>query len=142
MGAMVETEVQKGLILPRSPEEMATSIRSYFVAKQDGVQDNTIVGFCALHIYSPILGEVRSLVVDGKYRRQGIAKKLVNAVLAEGKALGLQECLVLTYCDDLFKQLGFEVIEKSLLPNHKIWADCIKCKHFPICDEIALLKKL
>ncbi|PAF47704.1 GNAT family N-acetyltransferase [Helicobacter sp. 12S02232-10] len=138
MCAMVAEEVQKGLILPRSPEEMATSIRSYFIAKQS----ENIVGFCALHIYSPTLGEVRSLVVNERYRRQGIARKLVDSVLSEGGTLGLKEFLVLTYCDGLFRKLGFEVIEKSLLPDHKIWADCIKCKRFPICEEIALLKKL
>ena len=26
--------------------------------------------------------------------------------------------------------------------NHKIWADCIKCIHFPVCNEIALVYKL
>ncbi|PAF46705.1 GNAT family N-acetyltransferase [Helicobacter sp. 12S02634-8] len=138
MCALVEKEVQKGLILPRSPEEMANSIRSYCVAKLDG----KIVGFCALHIYSPSLAEVRSLVVGEPYRGQGIASALVSSVCQEGEALGVKEFLVLTYRERLFKKLGFEVIEKSSLPDHKIWADCIKCKHFPICDEIALLKKL
>ncbi|PAF42069.1 N-acetyltransferase [Helicobacter sp. 11S03491-1] len=137
MHALVQQEVRKGFILPRSAEEMATSVRSYFIAKD---QDK-IIGFCALHIYSPILAEVRSLVVDENYRKQGIASKLVAEVLQEGEFLGITEFLVLTYHDKLFKKLGFEVIEKSLLPNHKIWADCIACKHFPICEEIALLKK-
>jgi len=33
-------------------------------------------------------------------------------------------------------------IDKKDLSNQKIWADCIKCKHFPVCDEIALIKKM
>ena len=33
-------------------------------------------------------------------------------------------------------------IQKELLPEHKIWADCIKCKHFPICNEVSLIKNL
>ena len=31
---------------------------------------------------------------------------------------------------------------KESLPEHKIWADCIKCIHFPVCNEIALVYKL
>ncbi|PHQ55600.1 MAG: GNAT family N-acetyltransferase, partial [Sulfurimonas sp.] len=33
-------------------------------------------------------------------------------------------------------------IPKESLPEHKIWADCIKCKHFPICNEVSLIKTL
>ena len=32
--------------------------------------------------------------------------------------------------------------KKVSIPDTKIWLDCIKCKHFPICDEVALLLKL
>ena len=78
---------------------------------------------------------MRSLVVKDTYRAQGLGSKLVCEAVEEGKKLGLKEILTLTYRAHLFQRLGFVIIEKSFLPNHKIWADCIKCKHFPICDE-------
>ena len=56
--------------------------------------------------------------------------------------LSLEEVLSLTYQKKLFEDLGFKEISKESLPEHKIWADCIRCKHFPVCDEIALLYKL
>ena len=37
-----------------------------------------------------------------------------------------------------FEKLGFNEIDKETIPEHKIWADCVKCKHFPVCNEIAL----
>lgn len=138
MIALVEPEVKKGVILPRSQEEMANTIRSYYVAKAEG----RIVGFCALHIYSPSLAEVRSLIVKEEYRSNGIGKGLVELLLEEGKRLGIEEVLVLTYQERFFKALGFSVIEKEEIPNPKIWTDCIKCKHFPKCNEIALLKRI
>ncbi|RDU72187.1 N-acetyltransferase [Helicobacter brantae] len=138
MIALVEPEVKKGVILPRSQEEMANTIRSYYVAKVEG----RIVGFCALHIYSPSLAEVRSLIVKEEYRSNGIGKGLVELLLEEGKRLGIEEVLVLTYQERFFKALGFSVIEKEEIPNPKIWTDCIKCKHFPKCNEIALLKRI
>lgn len=138
MIALVAPEIERGIILPRSAEEMANTIRSYFIAKKNG----KIIGFCALHIYSPLLAEVRSLIVKEEFRSQGVGKKLVSLILEEGSRLGIKEVLTLTYQDRFFKSLGFSVIEKEEIPNPKIWADCIKCKHFPKCNEIALLKKI
>lgn len=138
MIALVAPEIHKGVILPRSAEEMANTIRSYYIAKEG----DEIVGFCALHIYSPTLAEVRSLIVKEDFRSQGVGKNLVSLLLDEGKKLGIEEVLVLTYQEVFFKSLGFVVIEKEEIPNPKIWTDCIKCKHFPKCNEIALLKKI
>lgn len=138
MLALVEPEVKRGNILPRSEEEVANAIRSYILARNA----EEIVGFCSLYIYTPRLAEVRSLIVSEKYQGQGLGSKLVSLVLDEGKDLGVCDFLVLTYRESMFKKLGFEVIEKTQIPNQKIWADCIKCKHFPKCDEIALFKQV
>lgn len=135
---LVEPEIKKGVILHRSADEIANTIRSYFVAKDEG----KIIGFCALHIYSQTLAEVRSLIVASSHQKQGVGRGLLELILKEGKELGIQEVISLTYQVEFFKKIGFEIIDKSLIPNHKIWSDCIKCKRFPICDEIALLKKL
>ncbi|WP_394997514.1 N-acetyltransferase [uncultured Helicobacter sp.] len=138
MRALVSDEVRRGVILERSEEEMANAIRSYHIVRDEG----EIVGFCALYVYSPTLGELRSLIVRESHRGRGIASVLIESIKAEAKSLGLSEVLVLTYREKLFEKLGFVIIDKTLLPNHKIWADCIKCKHFPICDEIALIAKV
>jgi len=49
---------------------------------------------------------------------------------------------VLTYLADFFKKIGFVEIPKESIPEHKIWADCIKCIHFPVCNEISLVYRL
>jgi amino-acid N-acetyltransferase len=117
---------------------MATTIRSYTVV----YDKNELVGFVALHIHSITLAEIRSLVVKDSYRGQGIGKKLIQSCINEGKDIQLEELLVLTYKQSLFEKFGFNVIEKASIPDTKIWADCIKCKHFPICDEISLTLKI
>jgi len=138
MQDMVAQEVKEGIILPRSDDEVATNIRSYVVAK-DG---DEIVGYGALHIHSHKLGEIRSLIVSRERRGEGIGEKIVEYALSEAKSLGLSEVLVLTYIPDFFKKLGFEEIEKETIPEHKIWADCIKCIHFPNCNEISLIYEI
>lgn len=135
---LVNPEVQKGIILYRSSEEIANTIRSYTLAKEEG----KIIGFCALYIYSKDLAEVRSLIVAPTYQKRGVGRGLVEAILKEGREIGVEKVLSLTYQVEFFKKMGFEIIAKELIPDHKIWTDCIKCKRFPVCDEIALLKKL
>ncbi len=138
MQALVTPEVDKGIILLRSPDEMATNIRSYILAKEDGV----LVGFGALHIHTIELAEVRSLVVKEGLRGKGVGKSIVQALIDEGRDLGIKKAFTLTYQRLFFEALGFSEIPKEALPAHKIWADCIKCKHFPICNEIALIKAI
>ena len=134
MQLLVKKEIESGTILDRTPDEMSTTIRSYTCVKIDGL----LVGFVALHIYSTKLAEVRSLIVKENYRGMNIGKQLVEHCIAEAKKLEINEILALTYNRIFFEKLGFKEINKELLPDHKIWADCIKCIHFPVCNETAL----
>jgi len=139
MQLLVAKDVKSGVILPRSNDEIATNIRSYVVAK-DGVK---IIGYTALHIHSTRLAEIRSLIVDENYRGQNIGKQMVEFCLNEAKYIGVSEdVLALTYVPEFFKKLNFVEIEKSQIPEHKIWADCIKCIHFPVCNEVAVVFKV
>ncbi len=138
MQQLVAPEIESGVILPRSNDEIATNIRSYWTAR-DG---DKIVGFCALHIHSPKLAELRSMIIDQHYRGRNIGTELVEKACEEGRRLGLAEVLALTYQQRFFERLGFVEIPKESIPEHKIWADCIKCKHFPVCNEVSLIKML
>ncbi len=135
MQAMVLPEVMSGVILFRSDDEVATNIRSYILA----LDDDKVIGYVALHIHAPNLAEVRSLIVDSDYRGKKIGATLVTQTIKEAKELGIKQLFTLTYQKDFFEKLHFKEIPKESLPEHKIWADCVKCKHFPICDEIALI---
>ena len=138
MQELVKNEVDKGIILFRSADEMATTIRSYTLA----TCDNKILGFAALHIHNPKLAEIRSLIIDENSRGKKIGANLIKTMLEEGRLLGVSEVLALTYRAEFFKKLGFVEIPKESIPESKIWADCIKCKHFPICDEVSLIINL
>ena len=135
MQELVVEEVKKGTILFRSSDEIATNIRSYVLAKQG----SDIVGFGALHFHAFNLGEIRSLIVSDGSRGKGIGKGMVQHMLEEGKNLDVNKVFTLTYQQSFFESIGFNEIPKESLPAHKIWADCIKCKHFPVCDEVALI---
>ncbi len=138
MQTLVEPEVVSGVILKRDNDEVATNIRSYQLA----FYKEKLVGFCALHIHTTTLAEVRSLIVDDSARGSGIGSELIRLALKEAKELGLKEVLSLTYQQAFFEHLDFKEIPKESLPEHKIWADCINCKHFPICNEVSLIHSI
>ena len=138
MQEIVQPEIENGVILPRSDDEIATNIRSYTLVVKDG----ECIGFAALHIHTAYLAEIRSLIVKEDHRGEKIGEGLVLQLLDEAHSLGVQKVLALTYKQSFFERLGFVEIPKESLPEHKIWADCIKCKHFPVCNEISLIKIL
>ena len=139
MQSLVADEVKEGVILQRSDDEVATNIRSYVLAKEE----EKLVGYTALHIHSPRLAEIRSLIVSKDYRRKHIGRRLVEFTLKEAKELGVsEEVLVLTYLSAFFEKMGFLEISKESIPEHKIWTDCIKCIHFPVCNEVSLVYKI
>ena len=138
MQSLVEQEVKEGVILKRSDDEVATNIRSYILA----FKDSELLGYGALHIHSPTLSEIRSLIVAPNARGLGVGKKIVEYCKEEAKELGLKEILVLTYIAEFFKKLDFVEIDKEKIPEHKIWLDCVKCIHFPVCNEISLIHKI
>jgi amino-acid N-acetyltransferase len=125
--------VKDGLVLSRSLMDIFESIRDFYVFVEDG----QVVGAAALNICWEDLAEVRSLVVHKEAAGRGVGKYLVEACLSEARQLGIGRVFALTYQQVFFEKLGFEVLEKSELPQ-KIWGDCIKCAKFPDCDEIAL----
>lgn len=138
MQDLVRPEIESGVILERSNDEVATNIRSYTLA----FAGEELVGFVALHIHTMELAEIRSLIVKDGFRGERIGENLVSHAIEEGKFLGLRRVLSLTYKKSFFERIGFVEIPKESLPEHKIWADCIKCKYFPVCNEVSLIKDL
>jgi amino-acid N-acetyltransferase len=100
-----------GFLMKQIPD-----IKSFFVAEED----KTIVGCCALDIYSKKIAEVRSLAVLNKYRNKGVATELVNRCLEKAKQRGIYEVLAITSREKLFKRLGFGPFHKERLALLKI----------------------
>jgi len=138
MQKLIKPEVESGIILLRTDDEVATNIRSYTLA----FIDDELIGFCALHVHTTDLAEIRSLIVKENIRGQKIGEFLVLHCLDEAISLGIKRVLSLTYKASFFERIGFIEIPKEILPEQKIWADCIKCKHFPVCNEVSLIKTL
>ncbi|GAB6077411.1 N-acetyltransferase [Hydrogenobaculum acidophilum] len=134
---LINDYAKEGVLLPRSLSSIYENIRDFFVA----IDNEKVVGACALHIVWEDLAEIKSLAVIKDYIKKGIGKALVEKCLEEAAYYNIKTVFVLTYQVDFFKKMGFKLIQKETLP-HKIWGECINCSKFPSCDEIAMSKLL
>lgn len=134
---LVENYAAQGNLLPRSMSELYRHLRDFFVLEVDG----ELAGCGALEIFTEDLGEIRSLVVDDRFKNHGFGRLLVERLLDEARAIGLRRIMALTYVPAFFHKLGFRTVAKDTLPE-KVWGICVKCYKFNNCDEIAVLKEL
>jgi len=135
---------EDGKMLFRTFEEIEQCIADFLVFERN----NEIVGISSLKFGWDRLVEIRSLGVDPRYHRQGIATQIIRFSIE--RALLQDNCdtiFVLTYAVPLFNKFGFEIVDKIQLPQ-KVWNDCQACLHKDNCDETAMslsllsLKKL
>jgi amino-acid N-acetyltransferase len=134
MNKLVNHFAQRDLMLARPLGELYENIRDYYVYVENG----SIVGCAALHVFWKDLAEIKSIAVEEGHQNKGIGKQLIQKCLEEGKALGISRLFVLTYIPEFFERMGFKLIDKDLLP-HKIWTECVKCYKFPDCGEVSLV---
>ena len=130
--------VATGDLLPRSNYDLCRHIKEYVVAESP---DGAIVGCGSLKIYSGQLGEIAALAVLPAYQGAGLGRALAQAIIAEGRAAGLEELLALTRKPAFFLMLGFLPSERERFPL-KVWADCARCPRQNCCDEIAVVLAL
>ena len=132
------------LLVPRSLGSIVESIDRFFVAEADGEMAG-----CASYQIHPEIGapeaatvEVVSVAVKKVFRRRGIGRGLVEAVLARASAFAPREAVVLTFAPAFFGALGFSEVPKTKV-MHKLYTGCINCtKHMDpfTCPEIAMMR--
>lgn len=124
-------------MLPRTEFEMSEAIRDFTVVSLGG----DLLGCGALHFYSPTVGEIRSLAVHERAKTHGVGRRLVESLVEEALEYELDGVFAFTYVVEFFQKVGFQVVERGVLPL-KAWKDCLRCPKFQACDEIAMLRIL
>ncbi len=134
---LINSYAAKGIMLHRTEFELSENIRDFSVA----YAEDKLVGCGALHFYSPVMGEVRSLAVAPEERTHGIGMQIVESLVEEAEAYCLDALFAFTYVPGFFAKMGFQEVERGELPL-KAWKDCLRCSKFNSCDEIAVVRIL
>ncbi len=105
-------------------------LNNFVVAEE---KDGSWVGIAGLEVYDKG-GLLRSVAVGKQYRGLGHGRKLVDAILRNAKAKGVQTVYLLTdSADAYFKGLGFEAVDRE-----NIEADVKASPEFTECCETAI----
>ncbi len=134
---LINSYAAKGIMLPRTEFEMSEAIRDFSVV----TRGSELLGCGALHFYSPTIGEIRSLAVHEHAKTHGVGRRVVKALVQEAMNYELDALFAFTYVVEFFQKVGFQVVERGMLPL-KAWKDCLRCPKFQACDEIAVLRVL
>lgn len=130
---LLDAAATEGKVLPRALPELYENVRDFYVY----VDEQGLGGCVALHIDMLDLAEVRSLVVRENLRGQGVGGKLLQATLDEADGLDIARVYALTREERFFLKNGFRIVDKAELP-YKVFKDCMRCRLFPGCDEVAV----
>jgi amino-acid N-acetyltransferase len=134
---LINGYAKKGIMLPRTEFELSENIRDFSVV----TSGDRLMGCGALHFYTPGLAEIRSLAVDERAKTQGVGRRLVEGLVQEADEYSLSAVFAFTYVVDFFRKVGFQEVERGVLPL-KAWKDCLRCPKFQCCDEVAVLRVL
>ena len=135
--ALINNYAADGVMLGRTEFELSENMRDFAVA----IACEKIVGCGALHFYSPVVAEIRSLAVAREVKTRGIGRALVGYLVEEAHEYCLGAVFAFTYVPGFFERVGFQEVERGVLPL-KAWKDCLRCSKFEHCDEIAVLRVL
>jgi argininosuccinate synthase len=111
--AINERYARRGILLSRTPDEIAEQIGTFRVSELDG----EVVGIAALRHYGDGLGELRSLAVADAVQGRGMGEMLVRAIVRDAREAGVSQLFVLTANPGYFALQGFEEVPWESVPE-------------------------
>jgi amino-acid N-acetyltransferase len=124
-----------GTLLHRSYAEICANIRTFTVVE---THTHQFLGCAALHIYGQHLAEIRSIVVRPDVKGCGAGGQLVDELLRQANARGIQCVCLFTRIPAFFEHFHFRLAERLALRD-KVAKDCIHCARRDACDETAMV---
>jgi amino-acid N-acetyltransferase len=76
---LLKVGIVEGTLQPRKKKEIKKNLKRFVVAEEAG----EVIGMASVVVYSRRIGEIRSLYVEPEHRGNGIARELVQSVIAK-----------------------------------------------------------
>jgi len=99
-------------------EEIINDKNAFMVVAQDG---EAVVGMGTLYVIIKVgkhVGYIEDIVVDSRYRGQGLGKKIVEELIAEARKRKLTYLFLTSHAardtaNNLYQKLGFEIVDTN-----------------------------
>ena len=119
--ALVAPLAEQRVLVSKEAVTYFESLQEFRVADLDG----RVVGCGALHVMWEDLAEIRTLAVRPEAKGHGVGSKLLEALMADARDLGVQRLFCLTFEVDFFTRHGFEAIEGQAV-EPEVYAELVR----------------
>ena len=144
--SLIHTHQREGHLLPRELSELRRHASRFLVAEIPGAAARAgavaeLVACAELAPLSDRVAEVRSMVVNSKVRRVGLASRMVGEIRQRAASLGFETLCAFTHDARFFVRQNFSIVPHTWLPA-KIATDCVSCPLFRTCGQHAMMLPL
>jgi amino-acid N-acetyltransferase len=123
IAGLVNENVASGRLLGKAAVTLYEDVQEFWVAERSA--DATVVGCGALHVMWQDLAEIRTLAVRPDCQGQGVGHRLVDALLATARELGVNRVFVLTFAVGFFARHGFTEIQGTPV-SPEVYAELLR----------------
>jgi amino-acid N-acetyltransferase len=109
---LVDAYTADGRLLAKTMVALYEDLQEFWVAERAGA----VVGCGAVHVLWEDLAEIRTVAVDPAWRGHRIGHRVVEALLAAARDLGVRRVFVLTFETGFFGSFGFTQITGTPVP--------------------------
>jgi amino-acid N-acetyltransferase len=144
--SLIHSHQREGHLLPRELSELRRHASRFLVAEvgADGKKEGAVAELVACAELAPLsdrVAEVRSMVVNSKVRRVGLASRMVGEIRQKAASMGFETLCAFTHDARFFVRQNFSIVPHTWLPA-KIATDCVSCPLFRTCGQHAMMLPL
>lgn len=130
--------VEQRILLGKDLVVLYESVQEFRVAVD---QDDSVVGFGALHVMWEHLAEVRSIAVREDWLSKGVGRILIEGLQKDARKLGLSSLFCLTFEVDFFTKAGFHAMdENEMLVATDVYAELLRSPDEGVAEALDLAR--
>ncbi|WP_053386594.1 amino-acid N-acetyltransferase [Leucobacter japonicus] len=138
MVALMEPLVARRILLGKDLVDLYAAVPEFLVAVDE---TDAVVGYGAVHVMWDQLGEVRTLGVSEQLLGSGVGHRLLTALEARARDLGLAQLFCLTFEVDFFTKHGFsQVGEDTELVAGEVYAELLRSSDEGVAEFLDLAR--
>lgn len=132
---LCEPLVENRILLGKELVELYESVQEFLVCYEDG----KLIGCGALHVMWEDLAEVRTLVVTPERKGDGVGHEILQRLIENSKALGVERVFCLTFEVDFFSKHGFEIITDTPI-KPEVYAEMVRSHDEGVAEFLDLAR--
>jgi amino-acid N-acetyltransferase len=133
---LVAPLAEQRILMAKETVAYYEGLQEFRIAESEGV----VVGCGALHVMWEDLAEIRTLASAADWRGRGVGHALVENLLAEAKALGVNRVFCLTFEVGFFQKHGFEVMADQSAVDPGVYSELLRSHDEGVAEFLDLAR--